>query len=158
MSTFVFTTRGLLLDADETQAIDAKEAVVQLLSSRRDFVGRFSPETDPVAPRILKLNMFDKLDRLMLVSQPILVFRNKHETYGGEIAELVYGIGGRHSSKICLFHKRKVKISRMIMEFLDKYKGVLRSYEDDSDLLETVLRYTRYRLGDPSEAELNENQ
>lgn len=93
-----------------------------------------------------KATILDKLKWLTYISKSILVIRDKEETRGGEIAELIYCIMNRHSNKICLFKREGFELSSMLMEFLDMYKVNIRSYRDRNSLIEGILRYLSYRI------------
>ncbi len=95
---------------------------------------------------LTRLPVLKKLDVLVQLSKSIIAVRDKEETRGGEIAELVYCIMKGFSDKVCLFKKEGFKLSSMLMEFLDQLKVTVRAYRDRNDLVDEVLRFLSYRL------------
>ncbi len=98
-----------------------------------------------------RLSIFDKLNFMINFSSAVIIVREREETRGGEIAELIYGIllcSGNRSclDKFCLFKKEGFNLSSMIMEFLDYCNICIRTYRFKDDLIKSVLRYLSYRL------------
>ena len=95
---------------------------------------------------VFKAPVLQKFKLLAEVSKAIIAIRDKEETRGGEIAELVYLIYSGFSEKICLFKREGITLSSMLMEFLDYANVVLRSYRNTNELVSSVIRYLNYRL------------
>jgi len=95
---------------------------------------------------VTKLPVLEKLELIMKISKEILVIRDREETRGGEIAELIYCIMSGLSEKVCFFKKEGFMLSSMLMEFLDKQRVVIRTYRNHNDLVDSVLRFLSYRL------------
>lgn len=95
---------------------------------------------------VTKVTIFDKLGLLTKATRSILLVRDKEETRGGEIAELIYCIMMGYSSKVCMFKREGFDFSSMLMEFLDQLKVIIRTYRDRNGLIECVLRFLSYRM------------
>jgi len=89
-----------------------------------------------------KLSVIDKFETLARFAKVNLVIRDKEETRGGEIAELIYGLSKGY--RFCLFKREGVEISSMLMEFLDKYNVNMRAYKDE--LINSIGRFVSYRV------------
>lgn len=97
-------------------------------------------------PRISKESVFNKFDVLMRLAKVILLVRDKEETRGGEYVELMHAMFGGHSQKVWFLKRNGVRLSAMLMEYLDKFKVNLRSYSDKEDLITEVARILKYEL------------
>jgi len=82
---------------------------------------------------------------LVRMAKVIILIRDKEETRGGEIAELIFIILNKLSSKLCVFIKEGIELSDMIKEFLDQSNVVLQTYKHKEELLKGILRYISYR-------------
>lgn len=137
-SLHVFNHSGEPLEEFQVEVDDRREVGRRLeeeLSKREGFEVKVSP-----------YSVFDKLDLLFQLSQVVLVIRDREETRGGEIAELIYGLMRGMGSKVCLLKRNGVPLSSMLLEFLDKWRVNLRSYRNVRELKEEALRYVRYRV------------
>jgi len=98
------------------------------------------------APKIEKQKVFNKLDRLMQLAKAILLIRDKEETRGGEYVELMHALFNAHANKVWFFKRNGVRLSAMLMEYLDKFKVNIRPYTDYQDLKTEVIRLLGYQL------------
>ncbi len=96
---------------------------------------------------VVKLPILEKLSTIVKFASAILLIREKEETRGGEVAELIYCIMANATDRVCLFKKERIALSQMIMEFLDAARIVMRTYRDRDDLHTAVLRYLSYQIG-----------
>jgi len=101
---------------------------------------------DELNVKVSEIPIMDKLWQVAQVSKAIIVVRDKEETRGGEIAELTFLILRNYGDKCILFKREGIKLSGMLMEFLDMYKVNIRSYSSQNELIESVIRYLRYRF------------
>lgn len=118
---------------------------INLKNSLDDTVYDFLKEKFGVK-RIRKETIFDKFDALMRLAKVILLLRDKEETRGGEYVELMHAIFEGHSPKIWFFKRNGVRLSAMLMEYLDKFKVNLRPYSDKQDLITEAIRILKYEL------------
>ena len=51
-----------------------------------------------------------------------------------------------HTQKVWLLKRNGVRLSAMLMEYLDKFKVNIRSYSDKQDLITEVERILKYAL------------
>jgi hypothetical protein len=93
-----------------------------------------------------RLPIFNKLDALMQNTQVIFLLRDKEETRGGEYLELMHALFRGHAEKIWFLKKNEIALSAMLMEYLDKYRVKIRTYQKRSDLEKTVIRTLQYQL------------
>lgn len=93
-----------------------------------------------------KYPIFKKFDTLMQLAIEIFLVRHREETRGGEYAELMHAIFQRHSDKIWFFKKESIRLSDMLMEYLDRFRVKLRPYADSSELLNEISRILEYAL------------
>jgi hypothetical protein len=93
-----------------------------------------------------RLPIFDKLDTVMRNAKIIFLLRDKEETRGGEYLELMHALFRGHAEKIWFLKKNSIALSLMLMEYLDKYKVKMRTYNEKSDLTTAVIRTLRYQL------------
>jgi hypothetical protein len=130
---FVFE-HGLLLDEwDITFEKDLAEEVYSVLK-----------EKYPVQ-KFRKLPILDKFDILMRFAKAIFLVRDREETRGGEYVELMDAMSRGHSDKIWFFKREGVRVSDMLMEYLDKCGVKIRPYTNQQDLIEEIIRILRYR-------------
>ncbi len=94
--------------------------------------------------------VLEKLKVAMDIASAIIVIRDREETHGGEIAELMYGVLAGFKDKICLFKKEGIYVSNMLMEFLDYFNVNIRTYRFRKDLPKEVLRYISYKFKERS--------
>lgn len=94
-----------------------------------------------------------KLNATTITVSAILLIREREETRGGEVAELIYFVMTKTSDKVCLFKKEGIALSQMIMEFLDAENVIMRTYQDKDDLLTAILRYLTYRIDGDNKSE-----
>lgn len=95
---------------------------------------------------ISKVPIFNKLNTLMRLAKVIFLVRDKEETRGGEYVELMHAMFEGHSQKVCFLKRNGVRLSEMLMEYLDKFKVNLRPYSDKQDLITEVTRILKYEL------------
>lgn len=96
--------------------------------------------------RISKESVFNKFHAMMQLAKVILLVRDKEETRGGEYVELMHAMFEGHSQKVWFLKRNGVRLSAMLMEYLDKFKVNLRSYNDKQDLITEVTRILKYEL------------
>jgi len=130
---FIFE-HGLLLDVcDISFEKDLTEEVYGALK-----------EKYPVQ-KFRKLPILDKFDILMRFAKAIFLVRDREETRGGEYVELMDAMSRGHSDKIWFFKREGVRVSDMLMEYLDKFGVKIRPYTNQQDLIEEIIRILRYR-------------
>jgi hypothetical protein len=93
-----------------------------------------------------RLPIFDKLDTLMRNAKIIFLLRDKEETRGGEYLELMHALFRGHAEKIWFLKKNSIMLSSMLMEYLDKNKVNMRTYQGERDLKKAVMRTLQYQL------------
>jgi hypothetical protein len=93
-----------------------------------------------------KTPIIEKLNALMLIARAIFFLRQKEETRGGEYLELMHALYKGYSEKIYLFKKDGIELSAMLMEYLDKHKVIMRTYQRELDLIDSMVRMIKYRL------------
>jgi hypothetical protein len=98
-----------------------------------------------------KTTIFDKLNALMLIAGAIFLLRQKEETRGGEYLELMHALYSGYSEKIWFFKKDGIELSAMLMEYLDKHKVMMRTYQREQDLIDSIVRTIKYRLQDSAQ-------
>ena len=98
-----------------------------------------------------KTTIFDKLNALMLIAGAIFLLRQKEETRGGEYLELMHALYSGHSEKIWFFKKDGIELSAMLMEYLDKHNVMMRTYQREQDLVDSIVRTIKYRLQDSAQ-------
>lgn len=76
---------------------------------------------------LVKRTIIDKFQTLMRFSKLIILIRQKEETRGGEYLELIYALNNTESDKIWFFYNENIRLSQMLMEFLDKFGVRIRS-------------------------------
>ena len=96
--------------------------------------------------KVDKLLIFNKLDVLMRGAATIFLLRHKEETRGGEYLELMHALFRGHAGKIWFLKKNEIPLSAMLMEYLDKYQVKMRTYREEKDLNENILRILKYQI------------
>ena len=96
-----------------------------------------------------KLPIFNKLDVLMRDATVIFLLRHKEETRGGEYLELMHALFRGHAGKIWFLKKNEIELSAMLMEYLDKYAVKMRTYRQEKDLKDNLIRILRYQIQNP---------
>jgi hypothetical protein len=96
--------------------------------------------------KVDKLPIFNKLDVLMRDATAIFLFRHKEETRGGEYLELMHALFRGHADKIWFMKKNEIVLSMMLMEYLDKYQVKMRTYREEKDLKDNILRILKYQI------------
>jgi len=135
ISIFIFTHAEYPLDNVEVEIGDENiEAVVRKVIREKYNVA------------IRKVPIVDKLRILAQLSVAIIVIREKEETRGGEVAELIYLILNNFADKVCLFKRENISLSSMLMEFLDYMRIPIRTYNSIDELIQGVKRYISYRM------------
>ncbi|MFB3889577.1 MAG: hypothetical protein ACE14S_08805 [Candidatus Bathyarchaeia archaeon] len=89
-----------------------------------------------------------KLDTLMRAAEKIFLIREKTETRGGEYVELMYVLEKGFATKVWFFKREAVKISTMLMEFMDMFEVLMRPYFSLSDLNLSIVRILEYCLAE----------
>jgi len=89
-----------------------------------------------------------KLESLLNAAGRIFLIREKTETRGGEYVELMHALNSGHKAKIWFFKKEKIKLSIMLMEYLDLYEVIMRTYFRLADLSSTITRNLEYLLNE----------
>jgi len=97
-------------------------------------------------PKINKQPVFNKFDFLIQLAKAVLLIRDKEETRGGEYIELMHVLFQRYSGKVWFFKRNGIRLSAMLMEYLDKFKVNMRSYADCQDLKTAIIRILGYGL------------
>jgi len=90
-----------------------------------------------------KESVFQKFDFMMRAAKTLLLIRDREETRGGEYVELMYAISKGHANKVWFLRRDGVRLSSMLMEYLDKAKVNMRPYIDYSDLKGEIVRLLR---------------
>jgi len=93
-----------------------------------------------------KQPIFSKFDILMKLAKAIFLIRDKEETRGGEYVELLHALFQGHSNKVWFFKRNNMRLSAMLMEYLDKFRIKMRTYNDESDLKRAITRILKYEL------------
>ena len=96
--------------------------------------------------KIDKLPIFSKLDALMRNATAIFLLRHREETRGGEYLELMHALFRGHAGKIWFLKKNEIALSAMLMEYLDKYQVKMRTYREEKDLKDNILRILKYQI------------
>ena len=128
---------GSPIEEFDVSADDDKKLDLEIRTILRKTFGEVS---------IRKLTVLQKLEELLRISGLVVVVRDKEETRGGEVAELVYTILNGQGKKVCVFKKETVELSTMLREFLDLESVVMRPYKDSADLIRECLRHVSYRI------------
>jgi hypothetical protein len=95
---------------------------------------------------VVKLPIFNKLDVLMRDATAIFLLRHKEETRGGEYLELMHALFRGHADKIWFLKKKEIELSAMLMEYLDKYQVKMRTYNEEKELKDNILRILKYQI------------
>jgi hypothetical protein len=95
---------------------------------------------------ISKRPVLEKYDILMRLAKVILLIRHKEETRGGEYMELMHALSRGYSEKVWFFKKNGLRLSSMLMEYLDKFKVTMRTYSDRKSLTSAIIRILKYCL------------
>lgn len=90
--------------------------------------------------------MFEKFGHMMNLAKILFIIRDKEETRGGEYVELMHALFEGHSDKIRFLRRDGVRLSSMLMEYLDKFEINIRPYSDYSELKEEIIRLLRHSL------------
>lgn len=96
--------------------------------------------------RITKESIFNKFNSLMRITKSIFLIRDKEETRGGEYVELLHALFQGHSSKVWFLKREGIQLSAMLMEYLDKFKVNIRTYNNQEDLITAIMRILKYEL------------
>jgi len=96
--------------------------------------------------RITKESIFNKFNSLMRITKSIFLIRDKEETRGGEYVELLHALFQGHSSKVWFLKREGIQLSAMLMEYLDKFKVNMRTYNNQEDLITAIMRILKYEL------------
>ena len=99
--------------------------------------------------KVDKLPIFNKLDVLMRDAAVIFLLRHKEETRGGEYLELMHALFRGHAGEIWFLKKNEIELSAMLMEYLDKYQVKMRTYREEKDLKDNILRILKYQIQNP---------
>jgi len=118
---------------------------VNLKVSLDDTVYGFLKEKCGVL-KVTKQPVFNKFDFLMRLAKAILLVRDKEETRGGEYVELMHALFRGHSDKVWFFKREGIRLSNMLMEYLDKFKVNMRPYSNSQELQTQILRLLKYEL------------
>jgi len=90
-----------------------------------------------------KESVLQKFDFMMLAAKTLLLIRDREETRGGEYVELMHAIFKGYADKVWFLRRDGVRLSSMLMEYLDKSKVNMRPYIDYSDLKGEIVRLLR---------------
>lgn len=93
-----------------------------------------------------KLPIYAKFNNLLMFAKAIFLIRDREETRGGEYVELMHALFQGHSEKIWVFRRNGVRLSSMLMEYLDKFKVKIRPYTKHQNLIRGVIRILKYEL------------
>lgn len=152
-SIHIFTHDGNILESYDYKIEEHPLNIADLVrDSIYDALNKQSGEIEISKQRISirQLSIIDKFTHFVRFSRAIIVIRDREETRGGEIAELVYILcmlhGERKRPRICLFKKEGIKLSEMLLEFLDCFNVNMRSYMNADDLKRAVIRFLSYTL------------
>jgi len=122
--------------------------------SAEDGVSFIQDSSTPVCPSkhdvkdITRMSVSRKFDALMSVAKSILLVRDKEETRGGEYVELMHALFRECASKVWLLKKEGIRLSAMLLEYLDRFRVNMRTYASDRDLVTEVIRLLSYELAD----------
>lgn len=135
MATLFIFKNGMLSDVQD----------VNLKHSLDETVFDFLKEKYGIQ-RISKEPIFNKFNTMIRLAKVIFLVRDKEETRGGEYVELMHVLFERHSQKVWFLKRNGIRLSAMLMEYLDKFKVNLRSYSDKQDLLSEIARLLKYEI------------
>jgi len=90
--------------------------------------------------------IYSKFNDLMRLARVIFLVRDREETLGGEYVELMHALFQGHSEKVWFFKRNGVRVSAMLMEYLDKFRVNMRHYVKQQDLAAGIIRILRYEL------------
>lgn len=139
VSVHVFSMKGEEMETFDIPIQTFDEKII------KDECYKLLKEKFPIE-KIEECAILDKLRMLARMAKVIILIRDKEETRGGEIAELIFIILNNFSSKLCVFKREGIELSEMIKEFLDQFNVVLRTYKHKEGLSKEILRYVSYRL------------
>ncbi len=95
----------------------------------------------------IRIPVLEKLQVLATISSLVFVIRHKELTRGGEYIELAFLLGkGLDPRIVYILVNSEVKISVMLKELIDFTKINFRVYEDEDDLIETIIRIIYYEI------------
>lgn len=97
---------------------------------------------------ISRQSVLNKFDILARVAKTVFLIRDREETRGGEYVELAH-IMGNYGEKIWFFRRDGVRLSSMLMEYLDKFGIKIRPYTNRDRLVEGAIRILRHKLQEP---------
>ncbi|MEM2971740.1 MAG: hypothetical protein QW270_04885 [Candidatus Bathyarchaeia archaeon] len=80
------------------------------------------------------------------MAKAIFLIRHKEETRGGEYLELMHAIFSGYSEKVWFFKRNGLQLSAMLMEYMDKFKVNMRTYNNGKSLITAVTRILKYSL------------
>lgn len=135
LTLFIFQNSQLL------DMVDIKLQKANLDTTVYDYLKENYP-----TKKIDKLPIFNKLDVLMRDATAIFLLRHKEETRGGEYLELMHALFRGHAGKIWFLKKNEIVLSAMLMEYLDKYQVKMRTYREEKDLKDNILRILKYQI------------
>lgn len=109
---------------------------------------KLDPELIPMPENatLQRMNVSMKLKTFFEASVSILTIRHRHETRGGEIAELMHALMMGFWQKVYVIKKEGFPLSGMVLEFLDQYSVPMRTYNNSRELMEVASRLLSYRL------------
>lgn len=131
---FIFH-RGVLADVyDINLKNNLDETVYSFLKGKYE-IQKFSKEP-----------IYRKFNSLMRLAKALFLIRDREETRGGEYIELMHALSQGHSEKIWFFKRNGVRLSAMLMEYLDKFRVKIRPYTNQQDLITEAIRILTYEL------------
>lgn len=131
---FIFK-RGVLVESDQ----------ITLKNGLDETIYRFLKEKYGVQ-KFRKTPIFTKFEALMGLAKALFLIRDREETRGGEYVELIHAMLQGHSKKIWFFKRNGVRVSAMLMEYLEKFRVKMRPYINQQDLVTGIIRILRYEL------------
>ncbi|MEM2995242.1 MAG: hypothetical protein QXI91_04420 [Candidatus Bathyarchaeia archaeon] len=96
--------------------------------------------------KINKPPIFEKFTILMRLAKAIFLIRHKEETRCGEYLELMHALFSGHSEKVWFFKRNGLQLLAMLMEYMDKFKVNMRTYNNGKSLTTAVTRVLKYSL------------
>ncbi len=128
---YIFDSNGFIqevYDLPLTADQDQSEVVYTSLKNKFDI------------SKIQKMTTAKKFEHLLTAAQVVFLIRDKEETRGGEYVELMLALFQENQPNLWFFKKEGIHLSSMLMEYMDMFKIIMRTYFDISELELSVIR------------------
>lgn len=128
---YIFDSNGFIqevYDLPLTAGQDQSEVVYTSLKNKFDI------------SKIQKMTTAKKFEHLLTAAQVVFLIRDKEETRGGEYVELMLALFQENQPNLWFFKKEGIHLSSMLMEYMDMFKIIMRTYFDISELKLSVIR------------------